>query len=116
MRPLQPNELAQIAGRAGRGMSHGTFGVTGEAPPLSEPVVEAICSHSFTPLKKLMWRNARLEFGTIERLIASLETAPEDEWLIRAREADDLGALKSLAQDAEVAARASDGSSVGVRP
>ena len=34
MRPLAPNELAQIAGRAGRGMRDGTFGVTGEASPL----------------------------------------------------------------------------------
>ena len=31
MRDLQPNELAQIAGRAGRYQRDGTFGVTGEA-------------------------------------------------------------------------------------
>ena len=31
MRPLAPNELAQIAGRAGRYQKSGTFGVTGEA-------------------------------------------------------------------------------------
>ena len=36
MRPLAPNELAQIAGRAGRGMRDGTFGVTGEASQLEE--------------------------------------------------------------------------------
>lgn len=112
MRMLAPNELAQIAGRAGRFQTDGTFGVTGEAPPLDDGVVEAICSHSFAPLKKLLWRNARLEFGTVERLISSLETAPVDEWLIRAREADDLSALKTLGQDAEIAARASDGNSV----
>ncbi len=35
MRHLMPNELAQIAGRAGRFMNKGTFGVTGEAPTLS---------------------------------------------------------------------------------
>ena len=34
MRDLAPNELGQIAGRAGRYKTHGTFGVTGEAPPL----------------------------------------------------------------------------------
>ena len=112
MRELQPNELAQIAGRAGRYMRPGTFGVTGEAPPLQDPVVDAITSHSFTPLKKLQWRNARLEFGSVERLIASLEAPPEDEWLVRAREADDLMALKALAEVAEVRARASDGASV----
>ncbi len=112
MRPLAPNELAQIAGRAGRGMSDGTFGVTGEAAPLSEEVAEAICDHRFTPLKKLNWRSADLSFGSIETLIASLEVAPKDDLLTKAREADDLQALKSLSAVAEVRARASDPASV----
>ncbi|MEM6384856.1 MAG: helicase-related protein [Pseudomonadota bacterium] len=112
MRDLQPNELAQIAGRAGRFQTDGTFGVTGEAPPLEDRVVEAITSHSFTPLKKLQWRNSNLEFGTIDRLIASLEAAPTLEHVVRAREADDLTALKTLGEDVETRARASDGASV----
>ena len=112
MRPLAPNELAQIAGRAGRGMSNGTFGVTGKAPPLDDGVAQAIMDHRFTPLKKLNWRNSNLQFAGIDGLIATLETAPDDENLVRAREADDLCALKTLAQSGEVAARASDGASV----
>ena len=112
MRELQPNELAQIAGHAGRYQTDGTFGVTGEAPPLRDGVVEAISNHRFTPLKKLQWRNGRLEFGNIDRLVASLEKPANDDRLVRAREADDLKALKTLAEDAEVSARASDGSSV----
>ena len=36
MRPLAPNELAQIAGRAGRYMTPGTFGVTGEAGAIDD--------------------------------------------------------------------------------
>ncbi|MEQ8340913.1 MAG: helicase-related protein [Marinovum algicola] len=112
MRPLAPNELGQIAGRAGRGMRDGTFGVTGEAPPLDEGVAEAICNHQFTPLKKLQWRNAALEFGTIDRLIAALEKPPEDPMLLKAREADDLRVLRTLAQDDTVFARASSPQSV----
>ena len=112
MRPLAPNELAQIAGRAGRGMKSGTFGVTGEASPLEEAVAQAIMDHRFTPLKKLNWRNHALQFGSIDRLVQSLETAPQDERLARARPADDLGALKALAEVAEVAARCTDGPSV----
>ena len=112
MRPLAPNELAQIAGRAGRGMSHGTFGVTGEARPLDEGTAQAIMDHRFTPIKKLNWRNTDLQFGTPEALITSLEVAPQDEWLVKAREADDLMALKTLSNDAETRARASDGRSV----
>ena len=112
MRPLAPNELAQIAGRAGRGMTDGTFGVTGEAPPLDDGVAQAIMDSRFTPMKKLNWRNAALRFGSIDALIDSLEVAPNDEHLIKARPADDLNVLKSLSQVAEVAARASDGPSV----
>jgi ATP-dependent RNA helicase SUPV3L1/SUV3 len=105
MRMLAPGELAQIAGRAGRYTEPGTFGVTGEAPPLEQEVVTAITSHAFRPVKKLHWRNARLEFGSVERLVASLETPTSDEWLTRAREADDLMALKAIAALPEMAAR-----------
>ncbi|MEM9582551.1 MAG: helicase-related protein [Pseudomonadota bacterium] len=105
MRPLMPNELAQIAGRAGRYMEPGTFGVTGEARPLDEGVVEAITQSKFQPVKKLQWRNDRLEYGSIERLIRSLEMRTDDDWLSRARDADDLTALKALSAVPEVVAR-----------
>ncbi len=112
MRPLQPEELAQIAGRAGRHTDNGTFGVTGEAAPLDETVAEAICDHRFSPVKKLHWRNSDLQFGSVKRLINTLEQRTDDFWLTRVRESDDLRALKALAGDAEVAARATDGPSV----
>ncbi|MFY0692104.1 MAG: disulfide oxidoreductase [Paracoccaceae bacterium] len=107
MRPLAPNELAQIAGRAGRYMQPGSFGVTGEAQPLDDHVVEAIVNARFTPIRKLQWRNDRLEFGSIDRLVRSLEMPSSDDWLSRGREADDLAALKSLSAVAEVTARVS---------
>ena len=112
MRPLAPNELAQIAGRAGRGFKTGTFGVTGEARPLDDQVARAIMDHSFTPQNKVNWRNHALQFGSVDRLISTLEAAPDNERLVKAREADDLRALKSLGQEAEIAARCSDGRSV----
>ncbi|RMA41661.1 helicase-related protein [Rhodophyticola porphyridii] len=105
MRELMPNELAQIAGRAGRYTEPGTFGVTGEAGAISEPVVEAISNHRFAPVRKLQWRNSRLEFGTVQRLIGSLEERTEDEWLARARPANDLMALKAISGQPDVAAR-----------
>ena len=112
MRALQPNELAQIAGRAGRGMSDGTFGVTGDAGQIPDEWVEAICNHSFTPIKKLQWRSSALRFGSIDALEASLDANPDDEILTKSRESDDLRALRALASEAEVRARASDGKSV----
>jgi ATP-dependent RNA helicase SUPV3L1/SUV3 len=112
MRPLAPNELAQIAGRAGRGQKDGTFGVTGDVRPLDDGVAQAIMDHRFTPLNKLQWRNHALQFGTIDALVRSLEAPPDHEVLVRAREADDVMAVKSLAESAEVVARCTDGPSV----
>ena len=112
MRALAPNELGQIAGRAGRGMRNGTFGVTGEAPDLDADLAQAIMDHRFAPIRKLEWRNARLQFGTPEALIVSLEAKPEDDWLARARDADDLIALKTLSQMASIRARATTGLAV----
>ncbi len=112
LRELQPDELAQIAGRAGRYQQPGTFGVTGEAPELDEEVIAQIENHSFRPVSRLMWRNTRLQFGSVGRLIQTLEEKTHNPWLGRVRESDDLAALKALAVDAEVRARASDGASV----
>ncbi|MDP5215789.1 helicase-related protein [Ruegeria sp. 2205SS24-7] len=112
MRPLAPNELAQIAGRAGRGMSDGTFGVTGEAPKLADGMAQAIMDSRFTPLKKLNWRNPDLRFGSVDVLTNALEQSPSDDSLLKARSADDLLALKSLSQQTEIMARASDAASV----
>jgi ATP-dependent RNA helicase SUPV3L1/SUV3 len=112
MRPLMANELAQIAGRAGRGMKPGTFGVTGEAPQLHDELARAITEHRFQPVGKLQWRNPKLQMGRLDALIASLEQPSHDERLVKSREADDLRVLKTLSLEAEVAARASDAASV----
>jgi ATP-dependent RNA helicase SUPV3L1/SUV3 len=103
IRPLYPHEMAQIAGRAGRHTSAGTFGVTGEARPPDPEVIEAIEGHRFMPLRRLAWRNHALDFGTPARLIAALETASDNPWLHRGRDAADLVALRTLAAQPEIA-------------
>ncbi len=112
MRDLGADELAQIAGRAGRHMNAGTFGVTGEARPMAEETVEAIESHRFVPVKKLQWRNTALDFGSAARLIASLEAPTSDDWLTRVREAEDLLALKALSDMPEIGDTLRDGRDV----
>jgi ATP-dependent RNA helicase SUPV3L1/SUV3 len=102
MRALFPHELGQIAGRAGRHLTPGTFGVTGEAAALPDEVVEAVENHRFAPIQRLHWRSNQLDFGTADKLIASLEVSPQSEWLIRGRDADDLIALKSLVETPEL--------------
>lgn len=112
MRPLAPDELGQIAGRAGRGQRAGSFGVTGEAPALDDATAQAITEHSFQPLRKLFWRNSDLRFGSVAALIRALEDRTSHDWLSRVRESDDLAALKALASDPQITARASDGPGV----
>ena len=105
MRMLNVQEIGQIAGRAGRHTENGTFGVTGEARPFDEEEIEAIEAHKFEPVRKLMWRNADLDFASAERLIRSLEKPTFDPWLSRARDADDVLALKYLSDLPEVTAK-----------
>jgi ATP-dependent RNA helicase SUPV3L1/SUV3 len=98
-RPLGPAEIAQIAGRAGRHMSDGTFGTTADVGGLEEEVVEAVENHRFDPLRVLAWRNRSLDFTSPSRLMASLEETPEKGGLFRAREAEDQLHLAAMLRD-----------------
>ncbi len=101
-RNLQAQELAQIAGRAGRYMNDGSFGVTADCRPLEPEVVEAIEEHEFHSIGNLQWRNARLQFATAEALLASLDFPAPHRGLMRTREAEDVMALRMLAADPDI--------------
>jgi ATP-dependent RNA helicase SUPV3L1/SUV3 len=101
-RRLTAAELAQIAGRAGRHMSNGTFGTTAEQGPLDPEIVEAVENHRFDPLTRLNWRNIRLRFESVDALLKSLDERPSLPGLVQAREADDHRALQALARNREV--------------
>ncbi|WP_421729682.1 helicase-related protein [Brevundimonas sp.] len=73
---LHAHEIAQIAGRAGRHIRDGTFGVTGECDELDEDLVEQVVSHQFEPVQNAEWRNARLDFDTLPDLLRSLVQTP----------------------------------------
>lgn len=111
-RRLRAAELAQIAGRAGRHMNDGTFGVTGNCAPLDDEAVMAIESHTFDPLKQLAWRNNRLDFSTIRDLKRSLEQWPDHDFLSRKRDGEDQEALEALSRMEDVAVRASSQSRI----
>ena len=98
-RQLNPSELGQVAGRAGRYMNDGTFGVTGEADPFEPEMVERLESHNFDSVRMLQWRNRELDFGSLERLKQSLNQLPQQQGLTRAQPNADLLALESLARD-----------------
>ena len=106
-RDLTPAELAQIAGRAGRHMNDGTFGVTGSIQPFSSDVIERLETHKFDNVKSLQWRSRDLDFGSLDRLRDSLRRAPDELRLARARMADDTLALENISGDPEIIAFAS---------
>ncbi len=95
-RYLTSAELAQIAGRAGRHTTDGTFGVTGNVPSFSPELVERIENHRFEPLKTLYFRNTGLDYSTVHSLLNTLKKPPSHPGLVRAREANDETALKIL--------------------
>ena len=105
-RPLAATEVAQIAGRAGRHMTDGTFGTTADQPGIPDDIVSAVEEHRFLALKALSWRNTDLRFTSAEALIASLDKSPEQAGLIRAREADDYQALTIMSRNRDILAKA----------
>jgi ATP-dependent RNA helicase SUPV3L1/SUV3 len=101
-RRLTPPEVAQIAGRAGRGMRDGTFGSTGDCHPLTEELVRAVENHEFEALTQLCWRNGALDFTSLDGLLASLAAPPPGPGLIKGNEASDAETLAALARDPDI--------------
>ncbi len=112
-RNLTPSELSQIAGRAGRHMNDGTFGVTGGAEPLDNDTIERLETHNFDSVRVLQWRNRDLDTRTLEGLKQSLREMPNIQRLVRARSADDVIALETVSADRDIAAIATAPAAVG---
>jgi ATP-dependent RNA helicase SUPV3L1/SUV3 len=103
-RQLNPAELAQIAGRAGRAIRDGTFGTSGRCPPFETELVQALESHTFEPVKLVQWRNSDLDFSSVGALQATLAAAPSETALARAPVAEDILVLDHAARDDDVRA------------
>ncbi|WP_192247106.1 helicase-related protein [Mesorhizobium silamurunense] len=105
-RNLTAAELGQIAGRAGRHLRDGTFGVTGQVDPFDEDLVKKIEGHDFDPVKVLQWRTADFDFTSLDALKRSIETNAPVEGLTRALPAVDAQALEHLSRDEDIRALA----------
>ena len=111
-RRLTAPEIAQIAGRAGRGMRDGTFGSTGDCLPLTDDLVDAVENHKFEALTQIVWRNDALDFSDLDALLRSLNAPPPGPGLIRGNEASDVETLAALAHEPEYRQLASSRSRV----
>ncbi|WP_421883022.1 helicase-related protein [Pacificispira sp.] len=104
-RMLTAPEIGQIAGRAGRHMNDGTFGVTNNTKPPDPEVLRRVEEHDYPPVKQIYWRNRALDFASPKRLYASLNEYSGRDELVRARDADDQLVLAALMREAAVEQR-----------
>ena len=101
LRRLNMSEIGQIAGRAGRYLNDGNFGITGDCKEISAEEVELLENHKFEEIKILFWRNSNLNFNNSLSLIKSLEEKPNRSWLRKIHECGDEKLLKYFLQDME---------------
>ncbi len=99
LRKLNLSEIGQIAGRAGRFLNDGSFGITGDCKEINAEDVNLLESHKFEDIKMLFWRNSNLNFNNPLSLIKSLEEKPQREWLRKIHECEDEKALKYFLRD-----------------
>ncbi len=95
-RHLHLTEIGQIAGRAGRYMNDGTFGITGKCDELSPEQIDKLENHKFDSVINIYWRNSNLDFTNIENLLNSLDQKPYDHSLLRNKDLLDENVLKTL--------------------
>ena len=99
LRKLNLSEIGQIAGRAGRYLNNGSFGITGDCKEIGAEEVDLIENHKFEEIKMLFWRNSNLNFNSPYSLLKSLEQKPYHDWLKKIHECEDEKALKFFLKD-----------------
>jgi ATP-dependent RNA helicase SUPV3L1/SUV3 len=99
LRKLSLSEIGQIAGRAGRYLNDGSFGITGDCKEITAEDVDLIEGHKFEEIRTLFWRNSNLNFNNPQSLIKSLEEKPQMGWLRKIHECEDEKALKYFLKD-----------------
>ncbi len=101
LRRLNLAEIGQIAGRAGRYLNDGSFGITGDCGEISAEEIELLENHKFNDINTIFWRNSELNFNNGNSLIKSLEERPNKSWLKRIHECEDEKVLKHILRDSE---------------
>ncbi len=101
LRRLSLAEIGQIAGRAGRYLSDGSFGITGDCEKINAEEIELLENHKFDNIHTIFWRNTNLNFNNGKSLIKSLDERPNKSWLKRINECEDEKVLKHILKDSE---------------
>ena len=99
LRRLNLSEIGQIAGRAGRYLNDGNFGITGDCEEINAEEIELLENHKFKEIRTLIWRNSNLNFNNASSLIKSLDEKPHKDWLRKVHECEDEKVLKYFLKD-----------------
>jgi ATP-dependent RNA helicase SUPV3L1/SUV3 len=99
LRRLNLSEIGQIAGRAGRYLNDGNFGITGDCKEINAEEVDLLENHKFEEIRTLFWRNSNLNFNNSKSLIKSLEEKSHKDWLRKINECEDEKVLKYFLKD-----------------
>jgi ATP-dependent RNA helicase SUPV3L1/SUV3 len=99
LRRLNLSEIGQIAGRAGRYLNDGSFGITGDCKEINSEEVNLLENHKFEEIRTLFWRNSNLNFNNANSLIKSLDEKPNKDWLRKIYEREDEKILKFFLKD-----------------
>ena len=94
LRRLNLSEIGQIAGRAGRYLNDGSFGITGDCSKINSDEIESLETHKFDEIRTIFWRNSNLNFNNTNNLLKSVDEKPKEEWLRRIHECEDEKVLK----------------------
>jgi len=95
-RRLNLSEISQIAGRAGRHINDGNFGITGQCESLSANEIERLENHELDNINIIYWRNSKLNFESIDSLVYSLEKKSNNDFLRKINDCEDEKVLKFL--------------------
>ncbi len=95
-RRLNLSEISQIAGRAGRHINDGTFGITGDCGALSANEIEKLEKHELDQVNLVYWRNSKIKFDSLENLLLSLEKKSNNNFLTKINDCEDEKTLKFL--------------------
>tara|TARA_B100000575_G_scaffold190872_1_gene153960 strand:+ start:2896 stop:5436 length:2541 start_codon:yes stop_codon:yes gene_type:complete len=101
-RNLHPNEIGQIAGRAGRYKTDGTFGWTKNITQFDQTLVKSVESHNYDQIHKIYWRNSKINFSTVQDVLGSLKKFPIKKYFIHKKNASDEINFRTLIEDNDI--------------
>jgi ATP-dependent RNA helicase SUPV3L1/SUV3 len=112
LRHLHAQEIGQIAGRAGRYRTDGTFGLTAGCDAVDDGLIAQVEHHRFEAIEAAQWRNGALDLSSLANLLRSLAAPAPEAGLKASEEALDETVLRALAADEEIARRCADRSAM----